>query len=791
MFKFFTSDIRRNLTKVLCLTAGLAIGFLLVAKIYFEQTYDSFFPDSHRLYYVYESCEVLDEYKEYAQTPGAIAPGLKQYVPLVENATRSTGLTGTVKIRLEDGRLLDVEAIQLADSCFFDVFETPVLSGNPHDALSIQQSCMIPRSLADKIGGDVIGMSVTSPSISDDYTITINGVYEDFPLNSSIGNYMYLSLCTLDQFSPKSRTNWLGNDRYKSYVKLVEGASPEQLQPYIDRMLADNVDAESLGISHFNIGVKPLSSKYLANSGVSNMIWVLSLLAVVMLMSAGLNFLLIVIGQMGKRTKEMAVRKCYGTSNTRIFARIIGETLFFLTLSLGLAIFLVFCFSDLCRDLLGYTPSQLLTTGHVWMVELGVCLLLLVITGAIPAWMYCRTPVANAFRTNIKSRRAWKLILLSVQFFASGLLVCLLSLVGRQYYALSNAPMGFEYENLGHVALWGIPQEQRSTLVSEISRLGCVEGVSSADHNFIEKCSGNNVWLGNEWDRTVNVADMYSANRNIFDILGIKLVQGDIFREKADTTCHQVIVEERFSEVILKITGIEDHDLVDKTFNITEHANPSIDGTSEFTICGVMANTRRGGFETDQADTRAGVMFYSPKIQLNLFVRFHQLSPENLHAVQAVIDNICPGKELYITPMKTYIEGLTAPVRHFGTSVIIAGLSILLITLIGLVGYTTDEVQRRSREIAIRKVTGTSAGEIMRLFCLDIFKVALPSLLLGAGAAVIIGQRWLSQFTERVTLSPLVLILCIATLLLLLLAIVALNSHTVARSNPVNHLRTE
>ena len=134
---------------------------------------------------------------------------------------------------------------------------------------------------------------------------------------------------------------------------------------------------------------------------------------------------------------------------------------------------------------------------------------------------------------------------------------------------------------------------------------------------------------------------------------------------------------------------------------------------------------------------------------------------------------------------------LTEPVRNFGTSVMIVGIAIIVIALIGLIGYTSDEVQRRAKEIAIRKVTGTPAAKIVRLFCTDILKVALPSLLAGGALAIIVGRKWLSQFTEQVPLSPLSMALCIIALLLLLLSVVALNTLNVARGNPVDHLRNE
>lgn len=494
-------------------------------------------------------------------------------------------------------------------------------------------------------------------------------------------------------------------------------------------MLEENVDREALEVFHFNISTKPLAGYYTSSGTVRTMIWILSLLAVIMLMSASLNYLLIVIGQMNHRHKEMAIRKCYGTSNLRIFARILGESLFFLIVSMGLALLLVWCFSDECLKLLGYTPAQLFSTGSVWLVEGAVGLVLLIITGAIPAWMYCRTPVVSAFRSNPKNRKAWKLILLAIQFFAAGMLMCLLVLVMRQYSKMSDTDMGFDYENIGYVSLNGVPMEARETFVTEIRKLGCVEGVASAYQEFTEPASGNNVWVGEDHVNQINVADLYYANRELPEVLGMKMLQGETFSQEADSTRHEVIVEERFIDVLNKLTGEENTDIIGKTFCITEHIG--LEGFDEFTVCGVIVNMKRNGFIKESADIRAGVIFPTKTIQPNIYIRLRELTPESMHQVQEVINRVYPTRELYVTPYRNMVNLLTEPVRNFGTSVMIVGIAIFLIAIIGLVGYTTDEVQRRAKEIAIRKVTGTPASGIVRLFCIDILKVALPSLLAG------------------------------------------------------------
>lgn len=787
--RFFTSDIRRNITKIVCLTVGLAMGFILIAKVYFEQTYDTFFPDSDRIYRITESFVQNGEYKEYLFTPGAFAPGLKRYAPQVAAATRYTGFLHENDVRTDDGRSFTAEGVELADSCFFDVFQARIIAGDPHEALAVKDVCMIPRSLADKIGGNVVGQRLCALAFSEDYKVTIGGVYEDFPVNSTLPNAIYLSLSSIGNFAHDGRDNWMGNDRYSSCVRLVEGVSAEDLKPTLLKLIEDHVDKEAIEMFTFRMGLRPLVGLHTSTDMVRTMIWMLSLLAVILLMSAGLNYLLIVIGQMGHRSREMAVRKCYGTGNGRIFGRVMAESVFFLLVAMGLAVLLVFCFSDLCRDLLGYTPQVLFSTGKVWLVEGAVCIGLLLITGAVPAWMYCRTPVASAFRSNVRSRRGWKLVLLAVQFFASGLLMCLLVLVGRQYYMMSRLDMGFEYENVGYVSLDGVPRESRSALVSELQRLGCVEGVASTYHNFVEKASGNNVWIDDRIEDQINVADFYNVNPDIFDVMGMEFVQGGTFDMTADSVGRQVVVEERFIDVMKKLTGIDDDNLIGRTFKITEHVG--IEGTQDFIVCGVVRNMRRGGFDEESADVRSAVIFPSRNISANLFVRFNMLTPETLHQAQEVIARVYPTRELYITPYRMQVEQLTAEVRRFGMSVIISGIAIVVIAMIGLVGYTADEVQRRAKEIAIRKVTGTPASKIVRMLCVDILKVALPSLVAGGAVAVSVGRRWLSQYTEQVPLSPMSMVLCIVVLLMLIISVVALNSLNVARSNPIDHLRSE
>ncbi|MDE7369954.1 MAG: ABC transporter permease [Muribaculaceae bacterium] len=782
MFKFFTSDMRRNIIKILCLSIGLSIGLLLVARVYFDKSYDTFFKDADRIYRIHETAERDGEFEKFPSAPGGYAPLFQREFPQVELSTRFIRFTDETTLCFEDGRKLTVDELCWADENIFDMFNISVTAGNPKDVLLTEGQCFIPRSLATKIGGDVIGTTFTMPGRYSDKKFTIGGIYDDIPLNSSIPNAVYFSMSS-DPRLTSYKDGYIGNDIYDGFIKLIPGASPQDINPGIEKIVEENIPKEYRESMNLNVVIDKMTNFYNTKKDITIMDWMLTLLAIILLFGSGLNFLLIVIGQVAKRAKDMAIRKCYGTSNIKLFGIIMGESLFYLIVSIAIGVLTVFCFPELCNRLLGYTPEQLFTTGNVWTVILGACIILFILTGVIPAWIYCRTPVASAFRGSTHGRRGWKMGLLAIQFFSSGVLMCLLVLVGRQYKMAVSLETGFDVDNVAWIFLSPEKTSQRSMFVSELKNLSFVTDVTTSSELLGGFGSGNNVWMNGDVNNMVNISDNYFVNSNFFEIMGIDFIQGETFNAQADSTINQVIVDKRFIEVVKKLTGEDSDDIIGKSFQITEH------GSSYYTICGVVNNVRRGNLIN--VDNRAGVWFPSSRALRCVSVKLDDMTPEKMKNLQEVVERCFPDKDYYFMSLKETQDSKFKPIRNFATSVMIAGIAILFITLIGLIGYTGDEVQRRSKEIAIRKVTGTPARQIVSLFIRNTLAVAVPSMIAGGAIAMIAGREWLSQFSEQVSLSPLSMILCLIILLLIISAVIIYNSIGVATSNPVNHLRNE
>ncbi|MBR6827716.1 MAG: ABC transporter permease, partial [Prevotella sp.] len=330
---------QHNWIKILCLATGLATGIVLIGKAGFEQSWDNFFPTSDRIYVVYEDVIRNGEYLHYSQTPGAVAPGLKRYCPQVEAATRYTGFAWDMPLVTDDDKRVRTN-FSLVDSCFFDVFPFRVLAGNAKKVLSQVECCMIPLSLAEKLAGAANPLELVGKKVfynkRGGWALTIGGIYEDVPLNSRLhGMEVMVSMPTITEVIYDGRDNWVGNDRYMAYVRLAEGITPDDLKPQIEKMLRENMPEDQLKKAGVDLGfsVRPLRDYHKNDEGTRRMTWILSLLATVLIGCAVLNYLLLVIGGISRRAREMAVHMCYGAEARHIYHKVVAESTVHLLLS--------------------------------------------------------------------------------------------------------------------------------------------------------------------------------------------------------------------------------------------------------------------------------------------------------------------------------------------------------------------------------------------------------------------------------------------------------------------------
>ncbi|MDR1672414.1 MAG: ABC transporter permease [Bacteroidales bacterium] len=777
---------RNKLFKIFSLAVGLSMGLVLLSKVYFDLSYDAFFPDSERIYQIQSNIRWNENDREdqtFGQVSGGVAPGMLAEIPEVETATRFTFIA-TDDIFVTADKRKFVGTFLLGDTCLFDMFPLPLLAGNAKEILSQPMYALVSSAIAEKMGGTnrAVGQVIQLES-APGRMITIGGVFRALPKNSHLNKFfdVIVSMPSIARFMWDGSMNWIGNDRYLGYVKLVRGVRPEQLDIAVAAMCTRHQPAELMqkaGIS-LGYGLKPLSEVHGGDSDVRRMMLILSILAFLLLFTAVMNYLLAVVSSLVTRAKEIAVRKCYGASGASIYRKALSGALTDLLLSLALSAALVFSFRDLILSLLKTHISDLFTLRS-GLLLLGVCTAIFLIAGFVSGRLYASIPVAAAFRRIGENKRRWKLGSLLLQFTVAGFFVCLMTVIHRQYRHMVDYYPGYSYENLAYCNLSGVDGNLRQKALDEVSRLPEVAAATTSDNLLFDRASGNNIMLPDDDKELFNVADLYQVGNGYLNLMEIPVTDGRAFAEDA-AGLHEVMVSRSFAEKIEDFTDWDDG-VVGKVIQITEHQGL-------FTVCGVYENVLLGVIGSNE--DRPSVMFHTDRATHNLLIKFHHQTTEAMQRVTDLLATLLPDKTVEVIAYTAEMESRYIDSRKFLNSVMTGAVAALIIALTGLIGYVNDEVNRRSAEVAIRKINGAKVREILQLFGRDILKIALPALCTGSVIAAFTAQKWMEGFSEKTNLSVPLFALCVLCVLAVILASVAVNTRRIAMKNPVETIKSE
>ncbi len=776
---------QHNLAKIVCLGFGLAVSAVLIGEVYFEQTFDTWFPGHERTYTINEDVVQNGQYNEWSSTSGAVAPGIKAISPQVEAATRYSFMLSDVKTTV-DGRPFTIDEVDAADSCLFDVFPRATVQGNLKESLSRPYNCVISRSMADRIGGNVVGKAFELRDY--DFKLIIGGVYEDFPYNSKLhGIDVITSLPTINKYLDFEITDrWVGGDRFSSYIRLKKGATIDYLKPNVSKMMAqhsDYAEAKKAGVK-FNYSFTQVTDDYTSNPQIKTMCWIMSLLAIILLVSTVVNYLLIVMGNVVSRFREMAVRKCFGGGQRTIYSIMISESLVHVLIGILLAAVLIFACKGTIEGYISAPVSTMLFSRGSWILAL-ICLLIIFIGGFVPGYIYNKVPVTAAFRGVHEARRRWKLIMLSVEFLVVTVMLSLLAVVQQQYREVTHEDMGYDYSRLAVVTLDKAPVNQMQQAVTSLRSLPFIEQVTTAYTLPIGWHSGNNIYLPGDDTEYFNIADQYSVGDGYLKLMGIKVVEGRNFTEPADSDLSEVMVSESFV----------------KRFHTTTHKQGSVVGqhicVSEhtdslhpfFTICGVYKDVSLGS--SLERELRPSVLFHDNNVAQYILAKFTDLTPDNLDRARQQLKRLLPDRDVKVMPYSDLVVNQYQSTDGFRVGTLVTGITALVIALMGLIGYTTDEVNRRRKEIAIRKVNGATARDIFHMLVTDVLKLSVPAVLIGLILSWVIAGKWLQLFADRITLSPLLFLAVGLVVLAIVVTIMLLSARKVVNSNPVLFLKDE
>ena len=780
------------LIKVLSLGIGLAVGIVLIAKVFFELSYDSFYKDIDRVYTIRTWYSQQGDEHDYGQVSGAVSVGFMEEVPGVEAGTRTTYVFNGDTYLDENGNKLKATLV-CADTCFFKVFDRPILAGDPVKVLSKWGCVMVSRSFAEKMvdempgqaGHDVssvIGKQIANADM-DGLKLTIEGVFEDFPKNGSLD---YDILLSMETYGKQSTDNWLGNDRYKGYVKLMPGIDPNTLTEAIRKMQEahqplEQIEAQGTNLKYF---LKPFSNMHTSSPEVKTQVILLSIVAALLIIISLLNYILIVISSMVKRSKEVGVRKCYGAEGKHIYGMLTKEALLHIVLSLVMAAIIIFAGRGIVENLLG-VPFQTLLVSQSIMAIAAVLLFVLVISIVVPAELYQRIPVYAALKNYTENSRRWKLGLLGVQVLINVFLVVMMLIIGRQYQKVSNADTGYDYKNLYYFDLFDGDRQAQVRAVETLKRLPEVSGVAASYNLPYMGSNGDNVSLPEDDRELFNIADQYECSPEFYDLMGIRFLEGRAPRDSSE-----VVVDEKFVRKMAEFTDWSDG-AVGKLVFITGHDRSGDTGRRYFTISGIYKPYLIGNLTG--VDERPSALFYGEIGSMSSWMPhiLFKVRPEALENVHGALNEALPDKEISIVSYEEEMRAAYADSKKMRNTMALGAVFSLLIALLGLIGFIRDESLRRSKEMAVRKINGATTRDILGVFASDILKLSTVMAVIACIAAYFVAHKWLEQFAEKVSLNLLYFIGGALLVLTIVLGVVVLNCLRIARANPVESLKAE
>ena len=753
-----------NVIKIVSLGLGLTMSILLFSRVAYEQSFDTCFKEHENLYQLWNKFSTEKETFQWGEMcVGKLAGGTFEALPdMVESATTVSTWLASNPIYYGEAQFDDEKVV--ADSLFFQTMGIEVTSGNPVQDLQELDVIYLSDDLATRIFGDEnpIGKVINYDRMLD---LTVRGTYADIPVNSTLQAKAVISMPSVWKRG-WGNYSWAGGDSWKSYIRIKPGTDIEALNKRMNLVVQQNIPA-NLGFS-MKAEARPIRDTYRNYDEVKRMSTIMAILAGSILFITALNYVLISISSLSRRAKAVGVHKCSGAEEGTIFGMFLWETCIIILIALLLMGFLIINFKDFVEDIASTQLVNLFAIDRIW-VSLSVVGALFLIGGVLPGYVFSKIPVTQVFKRYTEGKKGWKRPLLFVQFAGVAFVAGIMAVVMLQYHHVLNKDMGYNPERIAVEYQYCDNYETSQSVKNFYKGLPYVESVtSSRDNTPLWGYSGELMF--DEAGKTLFSSKYDYVNEDYAEIMGISVKQGRLPRERKEVAANETWLEMR---------GWSSDQAIGQTIQTEE---------GRVKIVGIIKDFQIANFFEEN---KPFLMHFNPMFTGEIHIRLKEPFAENLQRLNKEAGEAFPGQTIEFEGLEQAMAESYNSVRIFRNATIVATFVILFITLMGLIGYTNDETQRRSKEIAIRKVNGAEASSIIEMLAKDVLVTALPAVLLGTLASWYVGELWMSQFATTLgSTIPYYLMTGFVTLLMIV-GVVVVKTWKIANENPVISIKSE
>ncbi len=779
----------KNRTHTVINIIGLGMGFsvsvLMMIFVVHQLSFDTFHEKSDRVFRLtLEGLMADGKGITAAFTSGEIASRIAEEVPEVEEVCRVYNW-GVVEVIVDDSRFTNDQVLWV-DSNFFSIFTFGLSQGNPQLALTEPYSAIITNTTAEKYFSGQDPLNQTIRIRGQDYRIT--GLMPDPPANSHLRFDILAAFHTLER--PDYNIVTRSGISFPTYLLKREDADTDLFHQKVITTADYHLKLrfEPLGISGTH-SLQPMKRIYLhsnfsfdsAITGDIRHVYVFAFLALAVIAIAVFNFINLVTAQSEKRMREIGMRKVLGAFRKDLILQFIGESV--------LVAFFAFLISLMINELIIKEFSFFLDETlrleywHKPLMLLSVILVVLltgIIAGMYPALYLSGFQPIVVLKGLTRSSHASQFIrkvLVIFQFSISIFLITAVFLLNRQVHYMKHKDLGFDRENV--LSVRGITQNIRQAypvLRSELMQHPNITHVSASQDVAGESFSLQN---GRRSTDAPEASIMIYENRiqhGYLETFGIRIVKGRDFDPEMMTDTAAIIL----NETAVRQLGLENP--IGEEIVVWQHTGK---------VIGVVADFNYQSLH-NAIDPLAFTM-YEPWISRINIRMYPENSGQTMDWIKQRLEEADPNYSFEYFFVDDVFAQMYRREEHINKLTFAAAIIAIIISFMGLFALTSFTIQKRIKEIGIRKTLGASMPQIMAILFRDLWQLILIGCLIAWPVAAYVVTRWQENFAFRINITDYWYLFLLAGTLSAIIGTLAAFSHAWAasRANPIDSLKTE
>jgi len=771
-----------SLINISGLAVGLATGIMLLLWVQSEQSYDRFHRHYKQIYKLSTHFSANGEAITWQWVPGPLAV-ISKSIPQVESIARINSQSDQVLSNVSRTKIFDGNEVAFVDSTFFSMFDFVLEKGNVAGLFPNNNSVVLTQTTAEKLFGSAdAAMGQVLAFRKDNFTVS--GIVEDFPENSSL---RYDAIFPMGFYAQQFTANggngdWktidedMGNFGFETFVKLQVNAMPEKIGEAFSSLF---FQAKKGGDAEFRL--QSLESLHLVsadgNDANLKMVRLFMLVAVLLLLIAGINYINLSTARSLIRAKEVSIRKIVGANKGQLFFQFISETFLLFCIATILAIGFIYLSMPLYNSISGKQLSFSLNSS-IWKV-IALAMVGTMLTASIyPALLLSSFSPIQALKGKIHSTVGtdmFRKTLVVFQFSISIALIISTLVISKQMSYIRSKNIGYDKNYVFTVPLPDRVAEHIDAVRNELSKESGILNVSLSDvYNIsdINSSTGDIHWSGKPENNQMIISQSV-IDKDFIPTMKMQFLEGENFSGTPAGSAHYILNETAVTKMGLKAPYVGQE--------ISFHERKG-------TIIGVIKDFN----------------FQSLKKEISPLLFFTWWKGNILHVRTTAAD----AQQAIATVEKQYkkyagdvpfaynfvdkqFETLYEADQRAGVLFnLFAGIAIF-ISCLGLFALATYTARVRRKEIGVRKVLGATVGSIMRMLSNDFVKLLVVAFLIASPIAWWGMNNWLDDFAYRISIQWWMFVLAGALAIVIALATVSFQAVRAAIANPVDSLRDE